>query len=308
MGDDGEIVRDEQIGKVVLALQVDQQIDHLGLDRDVERRDRLVADDQTRVRATARARCRCAGAGRRRTGADSSASGPAASRPDRTVRRPARASRSPVARPWTLSGSPTISPAVMRGLSEANGSWKMICIERRCGRSSALPRWVMSWPLSRMLPPVGSTSRRTLRADRRFAAAGFSPTSPSVSPTPSVKLTPSTACTVPTARRRMPLRTGIMLLQVRYFEQRRRVVGSCGGSRQFRRAPAGRQMAGAPVLQRRIFARGSAPSRARSAARTRSPSAGWSVTAPCREFRPAARPVFAPGDGTVGIEAIRPRV
>ena len=48
MGDDREIMRDEQIGEAVLALQVDQQIDHLGLDRDVERRDRLVAHDQAR--------------------------------------------------------------------------------------------------------------------------------------------------------------------------------------------------------------------------------------------------------------------
>ena len=43
----------------------------LGLHRDVERRDRLVGDDDLRVAAPARARCRCAGAGRRRTGADS---------------------------------------------------------------------------------------------------------------------------------------------------------------------------------------------------------------------------------------------
>ena len=48
MGDDGEIMRDEEVGEAVLALQVDQQIDHLGLDRDVERGDRLVADDQAR--------------------------------------------------------------------------------------------------------------------------------------------------------------------------------------------------------------------------------------------------------------------
>src|SRR5450631_982709 len=46
MGHDGEIMRDEQIRKIVLALQVDQQIDHLGLDRDVERQYRLVANDQ----------------------------------------------------------------------------------------------------------------------------------------------------------------------------------------------------------------------------------------------------------------------
>ncbi|GAA0007739.1 hypothetical protein BRDID11002_77450 [Bradyrhizobium diazoefficiens] len=48
MGDHGEVVRDEEIGEAVLALQVDQQIDHLRLDRDVERGDRLVADDQAR--------------------------------------------------------------------------------------------------------------------------------------------------------------------------------------------------------------------------------------------------------------------
>ena len=33
----------------MVALQVDQQIDHLRLDRDVERRDRLIADDQARA-------------------------------------------------------------------------------------------------------------------------------------------------------------------------------------------------------------------------------------------------------------------
>jgi hypothetical protein len=48
MGDDGEIMGDEQVRKTVLALQVDQQVDDLRLDRDVERRDRLVAHDQAR--------------------------------------------------------------------------------------------------------------------------------------------------------------------------------------------------------------------------------------------------------------------
>ena len=46
MGDHRQIMGDKQIGEIVLALQVDQQIDHLGLDRDVKRRDRLVAHDQ----------------------------------------------------------------------------------------------------------------------------------------------------------------------------------------------------------------------------------------------------------------------
>src|SRR4029453_17191599 len=40
---------DEQIGKMMLALQVDQQIDHLGLDRYIKRRYRLVAHDQAGV-------------------------------------------------------------------------------------------------------------------------------------------------------------------------------------------------------------------------------------------------------------------
>ena len=44
--DDRQIVGDEEIGEAELLLQVLQQIDDLGLDRHVERRDRLVADDQ----------------------------------------------------------------------------------------------------------------------------------------------------------------------------------------------------------------------------------------------------------------------
>ena len=38
--------------------------------------------------------------------------------------------------PFTSSGSPMMSMIVMRGLSEENGSWKIICIWRRSGRSS----------------------------------------------------------------------------------------------------------------------------------------------------------------------------
>src|SRR6266571_1645843 len=46
MGHHGKIMCDEQIGKIMLALQVDQQIDHLGLDRHIKRRYGLVAHDQ----------------------------------------------------------------------------------------------------------------------------------------------------------------------------------------------------------------------------------------------------------------------
>ena len=40
---------DEQVGQPELALQPLEQVDDLGLDRDVERADRLVGDDEVRV-------------------------------------------------------------------------------------------------------------------------------------------------------------------------------------------------------------------------------------------------------------------
>ena len=44
-----EIVRDEDVGEAEPVLQIAQQIDDLRPDRDVERRDRLVADDELRL-------------------------------------------------------------------------------------------------------------------------------------------------------------------------------------------------------------------------------------------------------------------
>ena len=46
---DPQVVRDEEIGKTALRLNVFQQVDDLRLDRDVECGDRLVCDDQRRV-------------------------------------------------------------------------------------------------------------------------------------------------------------------------------------------------------------------------------------------------------------------
>ena len=42
-------MRDEQVGEAEPLLQVDQQVDDLRLDVDVERRDRLVGDDEVRL-------------------------------------------------------------------------------------------------------------------------------------------------------------------------------------------------------------------------------------------------------------------
>ena len=49
MADDGKVVRDEEVGELELLLELLEQVDHLRLDRDVERRDRLVGDDEVWV-------------------------------------------------------------------------------------------------------------------------------------------------------------------------------------------------------------------------------------------------------------------
>ena len=46
---DAEIVRDEQIGQPELGLEVLQEVENLRLDRNIQRRDRFVADDEARV-------------------------------------------------------------------------------------------------------------------------------------------------------------------------------------------------------------------------------------------------------------------
>ena len=47
--DDRQVVADEQVGQLELALEVEQQVEDLALDRHVERRDRLVRDDEVRA-------------------------------------------------------------------------------------------------------------------------------------------------------------------------------------------------------------------------------------------------------------------
>ena len=44
--DDGEVVRDEEVGEAEFFLQVLQEVDDFRLDVDVERGDRFVADDE----------------------------------------------------------------------------------------------------------------------------------------------------------------------------------------------------------------------------------------------------------------------
>ena len=49
VADDAEVVGDEDVGQPVPLLQVLQEVEHLRLDRDVERRDRLVEQEQRRL-------------------------------------------------------------------------------------------------------------------------------------------------------------------------------------------------------------------------------------------------------------------
>ena len=137
--DHRQVVRDEQVGEAELLLQVLEQVDHLRLDRHVERRHRLVADDQLRLD---RERARDADALALAAGElvriaahviGLQADGLQQLRPRGRVNSPA----SCLASLWMISASPMIAPTVMRGLSEANGSWKMICMSRQSARNAA---------------------------------------------------------------------------------------------------------------------------------------------------------------------------
>src|SRR5262245_36190838 len=136
-----------------------------------------------------------------------------------------------------------MSPADMRGSSDENGSWNMICICRRWGRNSDLFNFVMSLPERRIMPAVGSMSRNTVRPTVDLPQPD-SPTNPSVSPASIVKLTPSTANTVPPARCSSPLRTGKCFLRSRTSS----TVSGMAFPVKFARAPAGGPMAGAFFL------------------------------------------------------------
>ena len=95
----------------------------------------------------------------------------------------------------------------IRGSSELNGSWKMICIRRRRLRNSRRSRSARLRPSSSTAPEVGSIKRSTQRPVVVFPHPD-SPTRASVSPRRSSKLTPSTARTWPTVRPSNPLVMG----------------------------------------------------------------------------------------------------
>ena len=135
--DHGQVVRDEDVGQAELVLQLLQQVDDLRLHRDVECGHRFVADDDLRPK--------------RQPAGDPDAlaltTGELVRVPVDVLLRPTTSSNSctstlAVALGRDLrvmsNGSPTMSPTVMRGLSEEYGSWKMIWM-LRLRRRSAFP-------------------------------------------------------------------------------------------------------------------------------------------------------------------------
>ena len=89
-----------------------------------------------------------------------------------------------------------VSLTVIRGLREANGSWKMICMSRRSAFMAFLSKLVTSWSSKKTFPSVGSCSRRMVLPKVDFPQPD-SPTTPKVSPLLMEKLTSSTAWRVP---------------------------------------------------------------------------------------------------------------
>ena len=119
--------------------------------------------------------------------------------PTRSSSSAERAAISALPTPCRASGAPMIWPIRLRGFSDANGSWKTICISRRTGLSFARPAFVMSTPRKLIVPPVGSSRRMSVR-DSVVLPQPDSPTRPSVSPSRRCSVTSSTACTCATAR------------------------------------------------------------------------------------------------------------
>ena len=82
----------------------------------------------------------------------------------------------------------------MRGLSEAYGSWKTICMSLRSVFISLRDAFMTSMPSNVTSPPVASVRRSTVRPTVDLPPP-LSPTRPIVSPFSTLKLTPSTAYT-----------------------------------------------------------------------------------------------------------------
>ena len=207
------------------SLQVAQQIEDLRLDRDVERRGRLVGDQQLAARRRAPWRSSPAGACRRTAGADSrrarrSASGmPHLSQQlDGAVAR-RRARSGPRA---ARSVSAIWSPTVNTGLSDVIGSWKIMRDLAAADRAHASARRGAAGPRprSRISPRGDRAGRRAMQSQDRQrgdALAASRTRRRCRAPRPRRRRSETSS----TARHRQPLPTRNGARQVADREQRR---------------------------------------------------------------------------------------
>ena len=164
---DREIVRDEQIRQPELLSGLLHQVDDLRLDRDVQRRYRLVADEKLRLHRE------CS----RDTDALPLATGELMrvppTRPGRqadTREELATASCPPLYRLAEVDAQRFADHSAdrMRGLSEPNGSWKIICIRRRSDRSSLFLRVACVLPVEHRRPRSARTAEESRDRESTF--------------------------------------------------------------------------------------------------------------------------------------------
>ena len=172
--DHRQVVADEDVGDPQLLLQVVEQVEHLRLHRQVQRGDRLVADDDVGVSASARAmpmRCRCPP--ENSCGYLSAALAPRPTRSSSPRTRMSRSLRGLVQPLWLRHGSAMMSAAVIRAFSEAYGSWNTICTRRR-NFSRSLPRRLNgSMPSNAHRARVGALQHQQCPCQRGLSAAGL---------------------------------------------------------------------------------------------------------------------------------------
>ena len=176
---------DEQVGEPELSLQALEEVEDLRLHRDVERRDRLVADEDLRVdgeRAGDRDALALAARERRRTARRRTSAGRPTSRSSAAIRGPSVLVR---VRRWRGAPRPGCGATECRGLSVEYGSWNTIWIVRRTlravGRRHARRNPLPRCRRSRSSPAVG-VSRPTRQRPSVVLPEPDSPTRPTLSP------------------------------------------------------------------------------------------------------------------------------
>ena len=180
----------------------------------------------------------------------------------------------------------------MRGLSDAYGSWKMICIARRCARIASASSANRSTPSKCTVPDVGSSRRRSSASGRRFAATGLADQRERFADGERRSSRRRRRARRRFAAANSPRRTGKCLTRFVDTQQRCSHGGhahDCGVGAQGR-PPARRQMATAGVAQPAVPRAGSGRSQTGSAGETgirRRARAGWAPVPRSRRAGPA---------------------